>query len=214
MSSLKKKAVFFDRDGTLIIDKIYLNDPDQIEYLPGVFTALRDLRDAGFVFFVVTNQSGVPRGHVTLKNLEEIHRRIRFAFAERGVDFLNFYSAPFPTDSNHLHRKPNPGMLLQAAQEYHIDLQRSWMIGDRMTDVEAGHRAGARSILLTPVAVNEKVTSASVSETAHEEKATDYFPPEGCFRSVAEAVPFILKHEHEECRGVRDADDRGSESRV
>jgi histidinol-phosphate phosphatase family protein len=142
-----KKAVFFDRDGTLIVDRAYLNDPDAIEYLPNVFAPLKRLRDAGFYFVVVTNQSGVPRGLVTLKNLAEIHRRIRFSFAEHGVDFLDFYFAPYHTDHDHLFRKPNPGMLLQAAQEYHIDLGRSWMIGDKMTDVEAGHRAGTKTVL-------------------------------------------------------------------
>ena len=67
----KKKAIFFDRDGTLIVDKVYLNDPAAIEYLPGVFEALRFLRDAGFIFFVATNQSGVPRGLVQIKNLND-----------------------------------------------------------------------------------------------------------------------------------------------
>lgn len=144
-----KKAIFLDRDGTLIVDKIYLNDPDQIVYLPGVFDALRLLRDAGFHFVVATNQSGIPRGLVTLANLREIHRRIRFEFARNGVDFLSFHYAPFMTNHDHTLRKPNAGMLLEAAHDYSIDLSQSWMIGDRMTDVEAGHRAGTRSVLLS-----------------------------------------------------------------
>ena len=148
MHNKKNKAIFFDRDGTLIVDKVYLNDPDSIEYLPGAFEALKILRDEGFVFFIVTNQSGVPRGKVSLKNLNEIHRRMRFAFAERGIDFVEFYYAPYMTNHNHIYRKPNPGMILQAAQDYKIDLGRSWMVGDRMTDVEAGHRAGVKTILL------------------------------------------------------------------
>ena len=144
----QKKAIFLDRDGTLIVDKIYLNDPDQIEYLPGAFEALRLLRDHGFHFVVATNQSGIPRGLVTLKNLHEIHRRIRFEFARHGVDFLSFHYAPFMTSYPHPLRKPNAGMILEAARDYAIDLSKSWMVGDRMTDVEAGHRAGCRSILL------------------------------------------------------------------
>ena len=145
---LKKPAVIFDRDGTLIVDLIYLNEPDRIEYLPGVFQALRDLRDAGFVFAVATNQSGVPRGLVDVRNLDEIHARIRAKFAGQGVDFLSFHSAPYLTHHDHVMRKPNPGMLLEAAQWHGLDMSRSWMVGDRMTDVEAGHRAGARSVLL------------------------------------------------------------------
>lgn len=144
----KKPAVILDRDGTLIVDKIYLNDPDQIVYLPGVFTALRLLRDHGFSFSVATNQSGVPRGLVDVRNLDEIHRRIAAKFASEGVDILSFHSAPYMTDNDHIFRKPNPGMLLEAASWYNYDLSKSWMVGDRMTDVEAGHRAGCRSALL------------------------------------------------------------------
>lgn len=145
---MKKTAVILDRDGTLIVDRIYLNDPNAIEYLPGVFEALRLLRDHGFVFAVATNQSGVPRGLVDVRNLDEIHRRIQAKFASEGVDILSFHSAPYMTDNDHIHRKPNPGMLLEAASWYGLDLTRSWMVGDRMTDVEAGHRVGARSVLL------------------------------------------------------------------
>lgn len=168
MRATPKKAIFFDRDGTLIVDKVYLNNPDDIEYLPQIFWALRSLRDAGYVFFVVTNQSGVPRGRVQLKNLLEIHRRIRGAFAEHGVDILDFYYAPYLTEHDHIYRKPNPGMLLQAAQEYNIDLGASWMIGDRLSDVEAGRRAGTKTILLSDQEQN------------------------GWCRTVADAVPYIL----------------------
>jgi len=148
MRGPKKKAIFFDRDGTLIVDKVYLNNPDAIEYLPKIFEALRALRDAGYVFLIATNQSGVPRGLVTIENLNEIHRRLRFAFAEHGVDILDFYYAPFLTDYDHIMRKPNPGMILQGAYDYNIDIGQSWMVGDKMVDVEAGHRAGARSVLV------------------------------------------------------------------
>jgi D-glycero-D-manno-heptose 1,7-bisphosphate phosphatase len=150
MPQTLRPGVIFDRDGTLIVDLVYLNDPDRIEYLSGVFQALRLLRDHGFVFCVATNQSGVPRGVVDVRNLDEIHRRIQAKFAAEGVDLLSFHSAPYMTDNDHPLRKPNPGMLIEAAQWYGLDLSRSWMVGDRMTDVEAGHRAGARSVLIGP----------------------------------------------------------------
>ncbi|MEK6555664.1 MAG: HAD family hydrolase [Bdellovibrionota bacterium] len=172
------KAIFLDRDGTLIVDKVYLNDPEQIEYLPGVFSALRELRDAGFIFLIVTNQSGIPRGLVSIDNLNEIHRRIRYAFSENGVDLQEFYYAPYPTDSEHPMRKPNPGMILQGAKDYNVDLSQSWMIGDRMIDVEAGHRAGVKTIMVGP-----------------REKASDFpklKPPTGVFPNIIDAVPFIL----------------------
>lgn len=146
--SQKKRAVFFDRDNTLIVDKVYLNDPEQIVYLPGAFESLRKIRDSGFHIIVVTNQSGVAKGLVQLKNLWEIHRRIRADYAREGIDIHGFYYAPFSVSSNHPMRKPNPGMLLEAAFDHGIDLSQSWMVGDRASDVEAGHRAGTKSIFL------------------------------------------------------------------
>lgn len=146
-----KKTVFLDRDGTLIVDKVYLNDPDQIEYLPGVFDALSLLREHGYQFIIVTNQSGIARGIVSVENLNETHRRMRVEFAKHGVEFKEFYYAPYSVESHHPMRKPAPGMLLQGAKEFAADLKNSWMIGDRLTDVVAGSRAGCKSILLTGV---------------------------------------------------------------
>ena len=143
-----KKAVFFDRDGTLIIDKIYLNDPDAIEYLPGVFDGLKLLKENGFEFVVVTNQSGVPRGLVQIENLDQIHKNIETEMAKHDIQILDFYYAPHLVESNHHLRKPNPGMLEMGIEAFGIDPKQSWMIGDRMTDVEAGHRAGMKSIFI------------------------------------------------------------------
>ena len=145
---MQKKAALFDRDGTLIVDKVYLNDPDAIEYLPDAVEALRLLRDAGYEFAVVTNQSGIARGIVDVANLHEIHRRIAAEFARSGIFFRGFYHAPYSVESLHWMRKPNPGMLEAAAREHGFDPAQSWMIGDRLTDVEAGRRAGMRTLLL------------------------------------------------------------------
>jgi histidinol-phosphate phosphatase family protein len=176
-----RKAVLLDRDGTLIVDRIYLNDPARIEYLPGVFDALRMLRDAGFVFAVATNQSGVPRGLVDVKNLDEIHRVIQADFCRYGVDILSFHSAPFMTDTDHFLRKPNPGMLLEAADWHILDPARSWMVGDRSSDVEAGHRAGMRSALLT--------TDAHWTEP--------FAPPEIVASNLLDVARAIVKHDLE-----------------
>jgi len=157
MSESPKKVIFFDRDGTLIVDKVYLNDPEQIVYLDGVFEALSILRDAGFRFVVVTNQSGVARGLVTIENLDEIHRRMSEQFGLHEISFEGFYYAPYSVESNHLMRKPNPGMLLAAGEKNPIQYERSWMIGDRGSDVEAGHRAGCRTILLEGVETPETI---------------------------------------------------------
>ena len=146
-----KKTIFFDRDGTLIIDRVYLNDPEQITYLPGVFEGLALLRDAGYEFVIVTNQSGVARGIVSLENLAEIHRRIEAEFAKHQIFFTGVYSAPYSVESNHHMRKPNPGMLMAAHETKAVDFSKSWMVGDRMSDVEAGHRAGCKTVLLEGV---------------------------------------------------------------
>jgi D-glycero-D-manno-heptose 1,7-bisphosphate phosphatase len=161
-----KKTVFLDRDGTIIIDKIYLNDPDQIEYLPGVFEALCRLRDNGYQFIVVTNQSGIARGIVSVDNLNETHRRIRAAFVEHGVEFKEFYYAPYSVESDHPMRKPHPGMLLQGAKDFDVDLAQSWMIGDRLSDVIAGSRAGCQTILLSGVEVPDPTGPKEAQPTA------------------------------------------------
>lgn len=147
-SSMKQKAIILDRDGTLIVDKIYLNDPQQVEFLPNTFEALRLLRDSGYVFIVATNQSGVARGLVSIDNLYAIHQVIRSQLCKAGIDILGFYYAPYMTQTNHFKRKPNPGMLLDAARDWQLNLSQSWMVGDRMTDVEAGHRAGCKTVYL------------------------------------------------------------------
>ena len=145
---MTKRAVFLDRDGTLIQDKSYLNDPRDIEYFCNAFDALRALGKRGYSFIVVTNQSGIPRGLVEEKNMHEIHRRIEAKCTSEGIVILDVYFAPYLPESDHPMRKPAPGMLELAAREHDIALGQSWMIGDKMSDVEAGHRAGCRSILI------------------------------------------------------------------
>ncbi|MDB2426076.1 HAD family hydrolase [bacterium] len=176
-----KKAVFFDRDGTLIVDKIYLNDPAQIEYLPYVVEALTDLRDAGYVFFVATNQSGVPRGLVQIENLHKIHASIASYLADHKLEILEYYYAPYMTDSDHYYRKPKAGMLMEGVNNYDIDAKNSWMIGDKMTDVEAGHQAGMRSILMGGTDKPEDF---------------DYAPPEAFLQNLQEVSDFILKNKN------------------
>lgn len=174
----KKPTVFFDRDGTLIEDKVYLNDPENIVYLPGVFLALHRLFHAGFQLVIVSNQSGVAKGLVTLPNLQEIHNRIRGEFSKHGVSFANIYFSVHASGSDHPSRKPNPGMLLDADLDFGVDFSRSWMVGDRMLDVEAGHRAKCRSILLGK---KENPTDFK-----------DWSPPEFIAGDLEKAAQFIL----------------------
>ncbi len=143
-----KKAIFLDRDGTIIVDKNYLNDPQQVEFFPGAIEALQTLQK-DFLLIVVTNQSGIARGLVQVENLHLIHEKMQAVLKPHGVQINAFYYSPHAADSNHPLRKPNPGMLIQAAKDHRIDLDASYMIGDKPIDVEAGHRAGVKSILIS-----------------------------------------------------------------
>jgi D-glycero-D-manno-heptose 1,7-bisphosphate phosphatase len=145
---MKRKAVFFDRDDTLIIDKVYLNDPNLIEYMPNVFSSLKKLIDNNFELFIISNQSGIARGLVTEKNLKLIHDKMEEDFAKHDIKFTGIYFCPHLPESNHPDRKPNIGMILKGEKDHGIDLKQSWVVGDRLTDIEAGRRAGCRTILL------------------------------------------------------------------
>ncbi len=165
-----KKAVIFDRDGTLIVDKVYLNDPRQIEFLPETFEGLKILKEMGFLFFVAPNQSGNPRGFVQIAYFHEIHRRLNLELSEHQLKIEKFYFAPYMTDSNHPMRKPNSGMLLAAAEEYNIDLSQSWMIGDKDVDVLAGQSAGCKTIVIksahTPTNVKPDFFATTMRDAA------------------------------------------------
>lgn len=170
-----KKAIIFDRDGTLIIDKVYLNDPEQVHFLPNTFEGMALLKELGYHFFVATNQSGVPRGLVQLNNLDEIHRRMNVACKEHQLEIQKFYYAPYMTDSNHPMRKPNPGMLLEAAKEYNIDLSSSWMMGDKDVDILAGQAAQCRTVLI------------------QSDQTFDHVSPDYIAKDILDAAQFIKK---------------------
>jgi histidinol-phosphate phosphatase family protein len=166
------KAVFFDRDGTLIIDKIYMNNPAHIEYLPKVFEGLKLIRDCGYKIIVATNQSGISKGIVQIENLYKTHEIMKADFAKHGIKIDAFYYAPYSTESTHLARKPGHGMLLYGEKDFNLDLKSSWMVGDRMTDVEAGHRAHCRTILLAGV---ENVSKGQVINLSPDKKQPHFF---------------------------------------
>ena len=145
-----RRAVFLDRDGVINVDHGYVSSWDQFEFLPGVPAALWQLQSAGFVLVVVSNQSGIGRGLYTEDDLAVLNRRIhRYLLDDYGVDIAQFYHCPHhPTEAllkwRHLcHcRKPAPGMIEQACAELHIDPGRSLMVGDKVSDMEAGQAAG------------------------------------------------------------------------
>lgn len=152
---MSHKAIFLDCDGTLIEDPGYINHPDQVKLLPGVTDALVELRAMGYKLIVVSNQSGVARGIVTEKVLAQIHSRLKKLLAEKNTSLDRIYYCPYHPDGvvekyrqKSDDRKPAPGMLLTAADKMNIDLNQSWMVGDGDRDIEAGLRAGCRTILI------------------------------------------------------------------
>jgi len=140
------RAVFFDRDGTLMEEVHYCGDPGLVRVFPGVPEALRRLRAAGFATFIVTNQSGIGRGLIT----EEQYQAVQAEFLRQvgpGLIDRTYYCADLPGTSSP-RRKPAPGMLLEAAADYGIDLAQSWVVGDKSADIECGRRAGTGTILV------------------------------------------------------------------
>jgi D-glycero-D-manno-heptose 1,7-bisphosphate phosphatase len=152
---MPREAVFLDRDGTLIEEVNYLASPEQVRLLPGAAQAVRRLNDAGVLVVVVTNQAGVARGYFPESRVTEVHERLSLLLGEHGAKIDAFYHCPHhPTEGVGVYRvacdcrKPKPGLLLTAAREWDIDLARSWMIGDKPSDAEAGAAAGCRTLLV------------------------------------------------------------------
>jgi histidinol-phosphate phosphatase family protein len=140
------KAVFIDKDGTLVHDVPYNVDPQCVRLMAGAGQALHGMKKAGFKLIVISNQSGIARGLFKEQDLVAINRRIQSLLAAYGVEIDAFYYCPHGPADHCGCRKPQPGMILQAAKDHAIDPQISWMIGDILNDVEAGNRAGCGTI--------------------------------------------------------------------
>lgn len=154
---MPRAAVFLDKDGTLVEDVPYNVDPALVRLLPGAAAGLRRLSAAGYALVVVTNQSGVARGFFTEADLHRLEVHLRRLLAAGGVALTGVYACPHLPDAPRPEyagpcacRKPEPGLLVRAAREHGLDLRRSWMVGDILHDVEAGRRAGCRTVLLVP----------------------------------------------------------------
>jgi len=180
-----RKAVFVDRDCTIIEDTVFSVDPADLKPLPGTIEALQRLQRAGYLLVVVTNQSGVARGRFSEEQLQAFHDHMVDAFAGMGVRIAGVYYCPhFPGEKVAQYarecdcRKPQPGMLLRAAREHHVDLAKSWMIGDRPADVGVGKAAGCRTV---------RVLTGQPPEAHHPE--ADFTVP-----GMTEAADSILQH--------------------
>jgi histidinol-phosphate phosphatase family protein len=149
MKQAQRRAVFLDRDGTIIADCNYPRDPAMVRLLPGAAAALARLRDAGFALVLVSNQSGIARGMVTAGQAAQVHLRLIDLLAKEGVCLDGAYYCPHGPEDGCDCRKPAPGMLLRAAAFLDIDPAQSFLVGDKQSDIEAGRRVGCRTVFLT-----------------------------------------------------------------
>lgn len=181
---MQPRAVFLDRDGTVIEERHYLHRPEEVSLLPGTGEALQRLARAGFLLFLVTNQSGVGRGYFTLEDVARVHDHLATLLQSFGVRFTEIFVAPEAPDQPSPGRKPSPHFLLQARDRYRVHLPASYMVGDKLIDLECGWNAGVRASIL--------VLTGYGRETLHQLSQ----PPPGPLtvaQDLAAAADWILK---------------------
>ena len=146
----QKKAIFLDRDGVINKEVNYLSDPDEFELLEGTAEALKLLKEQNYLLIVITNQSGLARGYFTEETLSDIHNKMKRLLKEKGVKLDDiFYCPHHPKFTGECScRKPKPGMILNAQDKYKIDLKRSYMVGDTLSDIKAGKNAGCKTVFV------------------------------------------------------------------
>lgn len=193
------RAVFLDRDGTINTEEDFLSDPSKLRFEEGAVEGLRALSEAGFALVVVSNQSGVARGLFSEDDVKRVHKRLEEMLVARDVRVEGFYYCPhYPDGSVPRYaircdcRKPAPGLFLHAARDLGIDLGASYTVGDRARDLEAGRRAGTKSVLV------RTGYGESALEEVQEMKLADFIAAD-----LQEAARWIVN----DSSGAKDADD-------
>jgi histidinol-phosphate phosphatase family protein len=144
-----RPAVLLDRDGTIIVERNYLHNLDQVEFEAGAIDGLRSLARAGWLLVVLTNQSGIGRGYFDRAAADAVNARIADLLADEGIFIAGWYVCPHTPDDHCNCRKPSPGLALEAARDLDIALAQSWMIGDKRSDLELADAVNANGILVT-----------------------------------------------------------------
>ncbi len=147
---MNNAAVFLDRDGTLNFDPGYLKRAEDFRFLPGVKSALKKLSAHGLKLFVISNQSGIGRGLITRADVQRIHKKMTAELKKSGVVLQEVLICPHRPDAGCGCRKPSPKLIQQAARRHKLNLWNSYVVGDKLTDVETGVRAGLQTVLLAP----------------------------------------------------------------
>ena len=158
------RAVFLDRDGTLIVEKNYLSRPADVKIFPATPAGLKRLGDAGFRLFIVSNQSGIGRGYFTLADADRVNEHLAREFARDGVRFGKIYIAPEAPDQPSRGRKPSPQFLFDARDEFNLNLAQSFMVGDKLIDLECGWNAGVKKCILVRTGYGAEVEVADAEQ--------------------------------------------------
>jgi D-glycero-D-manno-heptose 1,7-bisphosphate phosphatase len=180
--SASNRAVFLDRDGTIMEDSNYVGDVERVLVIPAAAAALRQLQAAGYKLFIITNQSGVGRGYFTSEAVKLIHAHLDEYFGQSGVRFARYYVCPHHPEDNCECRKPKPKFLLDAAREYGLDLSRCFMVGDRASDIQAGINAGVPTILVLTGVGRQTLAKGEVK-------------PDHVAEDIGAAAAWILEHQ-------------------
>ncbi len=152
---MSRRAIFLDRDGTLIQERHFLHRPEEVEFIDGSIEALAKLSQAGFALVILSNQSGVARGYFGLSEVEAVNRELRRRLGERGIELDGIYVCPHHPEGGSPEfgivcecRKPAPGMALRAAAELELEIEGSWIVGDKPDDVRLSESLALRPVLL------------------------------------------------------------------
>ena len=173
------RAVFLDRDGTLIEEREYLSRPEQVVPYPGAAQALRRLREGGFRVILVSNQSGVGRSYFTMEDVARVNSRLEELLSQDGARIDKIYVAPEAPEQPSRGRKPSPQFLFDARDEFALDLAQSYMIGDKLIDLQCGWNAGVKQSILV--------------RTGYGRKFEEYCRPAVVADDLPAAVEWILK---------------------
>ncbi len=185
------EAIFLDRDGTLNYDYGYVGDPEKVEIMPGVIEGLKKIKKnfPSVKFIVISNQAGVARGIITIEQVESVNKKISDILFNNGISIDKYYICPFHPEfsskDESICRKPSPSMVLEAAKDFNLNLENTYFIGDKATDVETGKNSGCKTILL-----DSDVYPNELDELKRKNISPDFFA-----RNFSEAANFIINKE-------------------
>jgi histidinol-phosphate phosphatase family protein len=175
-----KRAVFLDRDGTINEDTGYIGSPERLRLIDGTVDAVKKINEAGMMVVIISNQSGVGRGYFTTEAVETVNNRLRNILGKGGAKIDAFYYCPHHPDEGCRCRKPRTGLVLRASKELGIDLSSSYVIGDKVSDIEMAYKSGAKAVLV--------LTGYGTEHKGLLKRSPDFIA-----KKLSEAVDWIIK---------------------